>query len=284
VNVTPGYFEAMGARLVLGRLLDERDVESALPVAIVDERLARRFWPDQDPIGRRLYLPTDLNNLTAITKDTVLRTVVGVIADMKLRDLTEGERVVGAYYFPMAQDTARFLTFAVRSRGDDPSVAGSLRAAIARVDPELPVFDVRSMRERTDRALLDRRGPAQLAVGFGVVALLLAAVGLYGVLAYLVSQRGREIAVRLALGSTPRAVFQLVLREGLVLLGLGLLSGGTGAVLLRSSLESQLFGVSAGDPRVTASVVLLLAAVTLAACALPARRAARIEPRTVLGA
>ena len=284
VNVTPGYFEAMGARLVRGRFFDERDGEAAPPVAIVDERLARRFWPDQDPIGRRLYLPSDINDITAITKDTVLRTVVGVVADMKLRELTEAERAVGAYYFPMAQDTARYLTFAVRSRGDDATVAASLRAAVAGVDPELPVFDVKSMRERTDRALLDRRGPAQLAVGFGVVALLLAAVGLYGVLAYLVSQRGREIAVRLALGSTPRAVFELVLREGLVLLGLGLLAGGAFAVLLRSGLESQLFGVRAGDPRVMLAVVLLLAVVTLAACALPARRAARIEPRSVLGA
>ena len=138
------------------------------------------------------------------------------------------------------------------------------------------------MDERVKRALLNRRAPAQLALGFGLVALLLAAVGLYGVLAYLVTQRSREIAVRIALGSSARGVFDLVMREGMLLLGIGLAAGAAGALALRSSLESQLFGVRAGDPRVMLGVAVVLALVALAACALPARRAARIEPRTVL--
>jgi predicted permease len=282
VDVTPGYFEAMGVKLREGRFFEEKDTAGALPVVIVDQKLARRFWPDQSPLGRRLYLPTDINDLTGVTEKTVFLTVVGVVGDIKLHDLTEGEKAVGAYYFPMAQDTSRLLTFAVKTRTRDEQIPAALRAAIASLDRELPLFDVRTMDERSERALLNRRGPAQLALGFGVLALLLSAVGLYGVLAYLVTQRTREIGIRIALGSSARAVFDLVIREGLLLLGIGFAAGALGALLLRGSLESQLFGIHAADLRVVAGVTLVLAVVALAACVLPARRATRIDPRVVL--
>jgi len=281
-DVTPGYFEAMGVKLVAGRFFEEEDTAGALPVVIVDRKLAARFWPDQDPFGRRMYLPTDINNLLAVSEKTVFLTVVGVVGDIRLRDLTEGKKAVGAYYFPMAQNASRLLTFAVKTAGPGDAIPAALRSAVATLDRELPLFDVRTMDERTERALRNRRGPALLALGFGVLALLLSAVGLYGVLAYLVTQRTREIGIRLALGSSARAVFDLVIREGLLLLGIGFAAGGLGALLLRGSLESQLFGIQAADLRVIAGVTLLLAFVALAACALPARRATRIDPRVVL--
>jgi len=282
IDVTPGYFEAMRVKLVQGRFFEDKDTAGALRVTIVDQTLARRFWPDQDPLGRRLYLPTDINDLLAVSDKTVFLTVVGVVGDVKLQEMTEGERAVGAYYFPMAQDTSRLVTFAVKTQGPGDAIPASLRSTLGTLDRELPLFDVRTMEERAERALLNRRGPAQLALGFGVLALLLSAVGLYGVLAYLVAQRSREIAVRLALGSSTRAVFDLVLREGLLLLGIGFAAGGVGALLLRGSLQSQLFGVQAADLRVMAGVTLLLGTVALLACALPARRATRIDPREVL--
>jgi len=281
-DVTPGYFEAMGVKLVAGRFFEEKDTAGALPVAIVDRKLATRFWPDQDPLGRRLYLPTDINNLLAVNETTVFLTVVGVVSDVRLRDLTEGDKAVGAYYFPMAQNASRLLTFAVKTAGPGDAIPAALRSTIATLDRELPLFDVWTMNERTERALLNRRGPAQLALGFGILALLLSAVGLYGVLAHLVTQRTREIGIRLALGSSTRAVFDLVIREGLLLLSIGFFAGGVGALALRSSLESQLFGIQAADLRVIGGVTLLLAFVALAACALPARRATRIDPRVVL--
>ncbi len=282
VDVTPGYFESMGVRLVSGRFFTDADAAGALPVLIIDEKLARRFWPGGDAVGRRLYRPDDINNLLAVTEKTVFFTVVGVVADLRLRDLTEGDKAVGTYFYPMAQDASRLVTFALKAQGPTTSLVAGLRGAIASLDPELPVFDVQTMEERTDRSLLNRRSPALLAVAFGGVALLLSAVGIYGVLAYLVSLRRREFGIRLALGSSAAALFQLVLREGLALVGAGFLCGGVAALVLRRGLESQLFGISAVDPLVIAAASGLLALVAFAACAIPARRATRIDPGLAL--
>jgi predicted permease len=282
VTVTPGYFEATGVRLAAGRFFQDSDAGGKHPVVIVDEKLARRFWPGQDPIGRRLFLPTDINNLLAITDKTVFLDVVGVIKDVKLHDLAEGEKAVGAYYFPMSQDTSTMITFALKTAGPPEVLTSGLRAAMASLDPELPLFDVRTLTQRTETALVARRSAAMLSLSFGLVALLLSAVGVYGVLAYLVNQRTREIGIRMALGSSPLGIFDLVLREGLLLVGLGFALGGVGTALLKQSLESQLFDVRATDPAVLAAAAAVLGTVALVACVLPARRAARIDPALAL--
>jgi predicted permease len=278
VDVTPGYFEAMGAKLARGRFFEDRDGAKALPVIMVDRKLAERFWPGQDPIGRRLYRPTDINNLTAISDKTVFLTVVGVVEDLKLHDLTEGQRTVGTYFFPMAQDTSRFITFAVKTAGGPEAFGTALRAALLGVDKDLPVFDVKTMEERAEGALANRRSSVLLSASFGVVALFLSAIGIYGVLGYLVVQRKKEIGIRMALGSSGRAIFELIIREGLLLVGAGFLLGAGGAYLLRRSLESQLFGIEASDPLVLGTVSAALCTVALLACALPARRATKIDP------
>ena len=290
VDVSPGFFEAMGVKLVRGRFFDDRDVITG-PVTIViggqrmsprsiivDDTLARRFWPGQDPVGRRMYLPNDLKDLTAITATTVFHTVVGVIADIKLRDLTEGQQSVGAYYFSTDQEVPGFLTFAVKTVGDPLTLTSAVRGAINGLDRELPVFDTQTMEQRLERSLMTRRSPLVLSLIFGGVALLLSAIGIYGVLAYLVTQRRREFGIRIALGSGARAIFELVLREGLTLIGAGLVLGGIGAFVLRTSLETQLFGVAPLDPRVLAIVTGLLALVAVLACVWPANRATRIDP------
>jgi putative ABC transport system permease protein len=282
VHVTPGYFNAMGVTLVKGRMFDDRDGARAPRAVIVDEKLARRFWPDQDPIGRRMYLPADINNLLAVTDKTVWLTVVGVIGDVKLGTLTEGKEAVGAYYFPMAQDTSRAISFALKTSGDPAALTNSVRGVIAQLDRELPAFDIETMDQLTQKALLGRRSPVVLSLSFGLIALFLSATGLYGVLAYAVTQRTREIGIRIALGSSTRGVFQLVLREGLLLIATGFVIGAADAVALRKTLETQLFGISATDPVVLATVTMVLAVVAVLACALPARRATKIDPIVAL--
>jgi ABC-type antimicrobial peptide transport system permease subunit len=225
-----------------------------------------------------MYKPTDINNLVAINEKTVFLTVIGVVHDLKLHDLTEGRKTVGAYFFPMDQDTSAGMTFAVRTAGDPAALSSSVRGALSQLDRELPVFELQTMDDRMEKSLVSRRSPVLLSLGFGLVALLLSAIGIYGVLAYLVTQRRKEIGIRIALGSSARGIFELVLREGLMLIAAGFLLGAAGAVALRRSLESQLFGVSAGDPIVLVTVTLVLAAVAILACALPARRATRIDP------
>jgi predicted permease len=281
-EVAPGYFESMRIPLVRGRYFDDRDNADAPLAIIVDARLAKRFWSGQNPVGRRMYRPESAQDVLGINAKTRFLTVVGVVGEVKQDGLVAARAPVGAYYLPTAQDTIRAITFTVRSSGEPTAITTPLRAAIAGLDPELPVFAVRTMEQVTDESLVTRRWPMLLSMGFGLVALLLSALGIYGVLAYLVTQRTKEIGIRMAVGGTPRAVFDLVVREGLALLAIGLVAGGFGLLALRRTLEAQLYGVGPSDPGVIALAALVLGVVALVACAIPARRATRINPVVAL--
>lgn len=282
VEATPGYFEAMRIPLRRGRFFDDRDTKDARHVVVVDERLARKFWPGRDPIGRRMYRPGDMNDLLATNDKTDWLYVVGVVGEIKQDGLVTSRESVGTYYFPVEQVPVRTMTFAVRTGTDAPTVASWIRREITAVDPELPVFSTKTMEERTEDSLVTRRWPVLLSMGFGVVALLLSAVGIYGVLAYLVTQRTKEIGIRMAIGGTPRSIFDLVVKEGVALVGAGFVFGAAGSFAIRRSIESQLYGVRPTDPRVLALVTLVLGVVALVACSIPARRATRIDPVVAL--
>jgi ABC-type lipoprotein release transport system permease subunit len=219
-----------------------------------------------------------MNNVTAIAPETVFITVVGVVRDMRIENLVEDPGRVGTVFFPAEQTVRRGLVFALQTSGDPMTLASPVRAAIAESDRGLAVYNVQPMTARLDRSLATRRSPMLLAAAFGVVALLLSAIGVYGVLAYLVTQRTKEIGIRLALGSTTSAVFQMILREALTLVGVGFVAGLLGVFALKRSLDALLYDVSGADPAVLAAVGAMLAI----AGALPARRATRISPVVAL--
>jgi len=248
VSVSPGYFEAMGAKLAGGRFFSDRDRAAAPKVVIVDQTLANRFWHGQDPVGRRMYMPTDINNLLAINERTVFRNVVGVIHDVKLEDLTEGTRSVGTYYFPLAQDTSGLVTFALKTPGDPTALSGVVREAINGLDREMPIFDMQTMEQRTEKSLMTRRSPVLLSLSFGAIALFLSAIGIYGGLAYLVTQRQRGSGIRAALGRTAGGVVRLVVGEALWLLGVGVLLGVAGSAAAVSVVAGHVLGAKALDP------------------------------------
>jgi predicted permease len=282
ITISTGYFEAMGISMARGRAFDDRDNEKAPLSVIVDERLARHFWPNRDPIGQRMFLPQDINNLMKTDEHTKWFNVVGVAHDIRLDDLANGGTPVGVYYFPFAQNPERSYTFAIKGATDLGSVGRAVRAGISAIDPQLALFDLRTMAERTELSMSTRKTPMTLALGFGGLALFLSAIGIYGVLTYLVTQRRREIGIRAALGCPTSGIVKLVLSEGLVLVGVGLIAGIAGATALRKALENELYGVQPLDPIVMASVTTVLALVALTACLLPARRATQVDPVMVL--
>jgi predicted permease len=277
--VSPGYFEAMGIRLLNGRLFDRMDSEHSMPVMIVDDRLARHFWPGQDPIGKRMFLPLP----ESFTPDSRTHwiTVVGVVSAVRMLGVT-GEERPAATYFPSAQRPSNTFTIAVRSSTEPSGLTRAIGWEVEQLDAEMPVYNVRTMEERRDGVLADRRTPMVLSVLFGAVALFLAAIGLYGVLAYQVSLRKREIGIRMALGSDRRRIVGLVIREGMILVGIGIAIGLGSTLLLGRAIASQLYEVRASEPAVLAAVTALLAFVALVACLVPARRASRVDPATAL--
>jgi predicted permease len=282
IEVTPGYFSTLGIPVRRGRPIDERDTPTSKLVVVVDQRLADKFWPGKDPIGRRMFSPRNAEEITKPGPDARYLEVVGVVGEVKQRGLASAEERIGAYYFPYTQSAARTITLVARTSGDPLRLTSSIRRELAAVDPELPLYDVQTMAARVGDSVAGRRVAMRLATGFGLLALLLATVGIYGVLAYQVSQRRREIGIRMALGSESSQVFKLVLGEGAVLLAVGVAIGFAGVFALRKALAGVLYGVTPFEPTVLATTTILLALVALTACALPARRAARIEPVVAL--
>ena len=279
-TITPGYFQAMRMPMARGRDFTERDHEKADPAIIIDERLARRFWADRDPVGQRMYSPQSPSELTPNANTRWVR-VVGVVRSIRLEDLT-AKQSMGAYYFPHAQDPSRGFTLAVRTAAGAGDLTRAIRAEVARIDPMLALFDIRTMTERTELSLSSRKTSMTLAMAFGALALFLSATGIYGVLAFLVTQRRREIGIRVALGSTRARVVRLVVREGLLLAGAGLAAGLAGSAAMQRAVANEVYGVEPLDPLVLGVVMTTLAGVSLMACVVPARRALRVDPMTVL--
>ena len=273
VIVTAGYFEAMSTPIIRGRFFAESDRERTLPVAMVDERLAARLWPNEDPVGKGLQ-----------RGDSRLYTVVGVVRDVRFESLAGRTESVGTAYFPHTQapPMGRLRWIAVKTASDPAAAIPSLRSALAAIDPDLPLSDIQTMTERLSRSVVSQKLAMGLAGMFGAVALLLSAVGIYGVLAYVVARRTREIGIRMALGSSARGIFQLVFSEGLALVAGGLILGLLGALALGRTLEDQVFGVTPTDPFILAAVAVATGLTALMACVSPARRAARVDPLTVL--
>ncbi len=281
--VSAGFFETMGVTLALGRFFDSRDTADATKVAIIDDRLAELFWPGKDAVGRRLYRPGDPKDITKITPDTQFFNVVGVVKEMRLLDPRSDVAPVGVVYFPYDQAPDRGAAFVVKTDAPRPTLVGDVRRAVARIDPQLPVFRVRTMQDWIDRSLIGRRVPMVIASAFAAVALFLAAIGIYGVLAYGVVERRRELGVRLALGGTTGSVFRLVLSGGAKIVGIGLVAGLVGAYFLGGIIKAQLFGIEPMNPVVLVAVTVLLSVVALVASILPAWRASRTDPIVVLG-
>jgi predicted permease len=282
ISVSRGYFEAMGMTPVYGRVFNDSDTDSSPRVVIVDQKLARRFWGDSNPVGRRMFKPDSAQDITKPGPKARWYTVIGVVPEIRISGFVAADDRVGAYYFAQPQEVERGVTLTIKTAGDPMAIAPLVRRAVSQIDPELPLYNVLSMRNRMDQSLVDRRTPMLLGLMFAGVALFLAALGIYGMLAYQVAQRRREIGIRMALGSDATRIFRMVLGEGLVLLAIGFAAGLAMAVAARGVLQTQLYGVGALDPRVIGSVALVLATAAVVACIVPARRAARIDPLVAL--
>jgi predicted permease len=268
--VSPGYFETLGISLVRGREFDETDQKESPRTVIVNQTLAERLWPGQDPVGKRLL----------IGGVNTPRMVVGVARDARYRTLGEVPRAM--IYLSLNQRYESGVMLMVRTKGEPEPMVKAVRQEIAALDARLPIASVRTLRQHMTWALWGTRMAASLALSFGLLALALAAAGLYSVMAYSVSQRTREIGIRMALGAQISDVLRLITAQGMMLTGVGLLLGLIGAFAATRVLTSILYGVSATDAATFAAIALLLTGVSFIACYIPARRAAKIDPMEAL--
>jgi len=272
IRISPDYFRVLQTPLVSGRSFTEGDEDGQPPVAIIDESTAHKYWPDRDPLGRRVRFGRDS------TKPWT--TVVGVVKDIK----SDGLDIDGVphIYLSTYQDNGRRLSVVLRTPLPAPLLEPQIRHEIQAIDPGLPTFGVSSMSDVLDRSLASRRFAANLVGGFAGLAVLLASIGIYGLLAYMVGQRSREIGIRMALGARPNDILRMFLGKGVRLAGVGIVAGLVFSAATVSVMASLLYGVRPRDPGVFLIVPLLLLAVAALASYLPARRATRVNPMIVM--
>jgi len=271
--VSENYFNAMGMRLVQGRAFTNADAPGRPTVTIINETLARRIWPGEDPIGKRLKQGWP-------ETQSAWREVVGVVADVKLNGVDRDTPMQA--YLPLAQEPAGFLGVVVRTSSDPLSVSAQVENAIHSADKDLPVFEIHSMDQLLGNAIARQRLTLVLLSGFAILALLLAAVGIYGVISFSVNQRTHEIGIRIALGARSGDLMRLILGQGLKLTLVGVTLGLLSAYVLTKWMQALLFGVSATDPLTFAAIAFLVTLVALLACYIPASRATRVDPIVVL--
>jgi putative ABC transport system permease protein len=271
--VRENYFTTLEIPLLRGRIFDQRDNGQSQKVAVVSQEFARRYFPDDDPIGKRIRI--DDNSPVEIE-------LIGVVGDTKYN--SQREEIEPLLYRSWLQESKSIgqMNFMVRAAGEPTALASAARQAVREVDSNLPVIDVTTQEAQSSRSLTDERLFASLLSFFGGLALLLAAIGLYGVMAYSVAQRTGEIGIRMALGARPGDVLRLVIRQGMWLVITGLVVGAAGALALTRVIASQLYGVQATDPMTFVMVGALLLGIALLACWIPARRAARVDPMVAL--
>jgi predicted permease len=269
--VTPAYFQAMGIPVLSGRAFEARDADPSQPVAIIDETLAKVFWPKESAIGKCLRRPGE---------NAPWATIIGVVRHVRNRTLEAPSRI--QVYWPADQTAERSLTLAIRTKVPPRSLATSVQREIAAVDPEQPAYSIKTMEEWMEDSLALRRLGTLLLSVFSGVALALAAVGIYGVVGFSVSQRTREIGLRVALGARKTDVLGLILKQGLLLAGIGGALGMLGAAATTRLLGSLLYQVQPTDPASFALGALVMGTVALLACYFPARRAAKVDPVVAL--
>ena len=273
-GIGPRYFETLGVPLVSGREFKPGDTLGAPKVAIINETMAKHFYGNSSPVGRRMGFGR--GNATDIE-------IVGVARD--LRTVQLNQKPVRFVYIPYRQDdSVTQLTYVASIQGSPDIAAAAVRQAVQRLDPNLPIFDLKTMTAQVSESLYIQRMVAALSVTFGVLATMLAAIGLYGVMSYAVARRTREIGIRMALGAERGKVLWLVLKEVAVLAAIGVAAGLAGAFYLTRQVQSQLFGLSPHDPATLIGAVVLLLVVALVAGFVPARRATAIDPLIALKA
>jgi putative ABC transport system permease protein len=272
-SVGPGYFETMGIKLLRGRDFAPSDHSEAVPVVIVDETLARRYWPNDTAIGKRLRYSWN-------TEPNAWLTIVGEVAATRDNSLTTD--MEPNIYFPHSQEISQGMSMVVRTDGEPGNMVRSVQTAVREVNPGVPVFDIQTMEQVISGTLAPQKLTGGLLATFAAIALLLAAIGIYGVISLEVTSRFKELAIRSALGAEPGDVFTLVVHRGAVLTMIGLVLGAGGALVLTRFIADLLFGVTPLDAMTFASAGFSLAVVALLACAIPAKRAAGVNPMVAL--